>query len=189
MSLYALLAVAIALGIDAASMAIGIGLSGIAKIQIYIVSGTVAIFHVIMPLLGLYSGHILGELVGPLASLIGAAILIGIGGHTLWEAIKSKRGNNGHEDSAGFNAEKVASPVGLILMAGSVSLDALTVGFSLGTMEVDITTAVIVMGIVAGIMTAGGLIFGKLIGKVVGDWAEIFAGAILLLIGLKLLFM
>jgi len=76
-----------------------------------------------------------------------------------------------------------------MLMAASVSLDALTVGLGLGAMKVDLTVTVVTMGIVAGVMTFGGLLSGKRLSRSVGEKAELIGALILIAIGVKLLFM
>jgi len=188
MSLITIIAVAFALGIDAFSLSIGIGLSGVKRGQIYLVSGVVAVFHVLMPLIGLYLGQILGSYVGPIASSFGAIVLIFIGAHTIWNKIKESK-DSSENLAGGFDAISISHPVSLFLMAASVSLDALTVGLGLGALRVDLTVTVLIMGIVAGVMTFGGLIFGKRLSRTVGQKAELLSGLILIGIGIKLLFM
>lgn len=186
MNLITIIAIAFALGIDAFSLSIGIGLCGIKRGQIYLVSGVVAIFHVIMPLTGLFLGQILGKIIGPIASSFGAIVLIFIGAHTIWKKIKESRDPS---CGSGFDCISISHPLSLILMAVSVSLDALTVGLGLGALNFDLTLTVIIMGIVAGLMTFGGLVFGKRLSCTVGEKAEMLSGLILIAIGVKLLFM
>lgn len=187
----AVLLVSVALGIDAFSVAIGIGLLGVKIREIFLVSGVVSVFHIFMPLIGLYLGAYLGNIAGPIAGTIGALVLLAIGLNTMWDSL---RGWHALKASTIQGAGKkngviinLKSPVSLFLMAASVSLDALTVGFGLGTLKVDLFLTVITMGIVAGLMTATGMIFGKGLNKVVGDKAELIGGIILVLIGLKFL--
>lgn len=188
MNLATIFAVSFALGIDAFSMSIGVGLNGIRRKQIYLVSLVVAIFHVIMPLIGLYLGRLLGNFVGPIASVFGALVLIFLGINTLWGKFKEHRN---HENTAHRNIDPISitHPVSLFLLSAGVSLDALTVGLGLGALKVDLTLTVLIMGVVAGIMTFGGLLFGKTLSLSFGEKAEILSGLILIGIGLKLLFM
>jgi len=184
MNIYSIFAVAFALGIDAFSLSIGIGLGGVRARQVYLVSAVVAVFHVFMPLVGLYLGQILGTIVGPIAATFGAIVLIVIGVHTLWDNLKQAK-----DLPARFDAISISHPLSLCLMATSVSLDALTVGLGLGVIKVDLTLTVVIMGIVAGIMTFSGLSFGKKLRRSIGEKAELLSGLILVVIGLKLLFM
>ncbi|HHY06693.1 MAG TPA: manganese efflux pump [Clostridia bacterium] len=189
----AVLLVSVALGVDAFSVAIGIGLGGIKTKEALLVSGVVSIFHVLMPLIGLYLGIYLGSMAGPIASTIGALILLTIGlnmvGDSLREAklLKQRRRETpglAYQKGTGFNLK---SPLSLILMAGSVSIDALTVGLGLGPLQVDLFLTVMTMGITAGLMTLVGLVFGHGLSKVVGSTAGLCGGIILVVIGLKIL--
>lgn len=181
--------VSIALGIDAFSLAISIGLMGIRQREVLIVSGTVTIFHIFMPLLGLTLGLYLGKVAGPTAGLIGALVLIAIGLSAIWKNVRelaeSRSGNPANGNSRILL--NIRNPISLVLMAASVSLDALTVGFGLGTLKVDLLLTVLTMGVIAGLMTAAGLYFGRILNRTFGEKAEILGGVILVLIGIKLI--
>lgn len=181
--------VSVALGIDAFSVAVSIGLSGVKRRDMLIVSGVVMVFHILMPLLGLTLGNYLGQVAGPIAGTIGALVLISIGINTIWGSLKdlgifTANGGQKHANSA----INISNPVSLVLMAVSVSLDALTVGFGLGAVKVDLLLTVITMGVVAGAMTILGVFFGQRLNRTFGEKAEIIGGLILVIIGLKLLF-
>jgi putative Mn2+ efflux pump MntP len=188
------LLVSVALGIDAFSVALGLGLMGVRLRDIALVSGAVSVFHVVMPLIGLSLGAYLGQIAGPVASMIGALVLLAIGLNTIWDSLKeaglvksgrTKTASCGDEKGTAINLHH---PLSLAAMACSVSLDALSVGFGLGTIQVDLWLTVLTMGVVAGLMTAVGLFCGKGLHKAAGEKAGILAGLILVGIGLKLLF-
>ena len=73
----------------------------------------------------------------------------------------------------------------LFALSLSVSMDALTVGVSLGVYKFAIPLAVVLIGITAGAMTASGLLLGKKFGLWLGSKAEFAGGAILIIIGIK----
>ncbi|PRR69267.1 putative manganese efflux pump MntP [Moorella humiferrea] len=185
-----LILVAMALGTDAFSLATGLALGGLRGRQALLFAGTVGIFHIIMPLTGLYLGLLLGRLLGKLAAVVGAMILAGMGGMMLWEAAASP----GEGGLAGQMLKAVPGRRGILgglaamlFMAGSVSMDALSVGFGLGAISVNIPLTVLTMGIIAGVMTALGLLTGRRLGAYLGGRAEIAGGLILVGIGLKML--
>lgn len=193
MNLVWVVAVATALGADAFSLALAIGLAGIRKNMMVKLSLVVAVFHVFMPLGGMILGQALGSIIGQLSSLIGALVLIGLGGRMLYkvyrptmqsfplrEAREALFCSNNTPDSS-------LKGYGIFVLAASVSLDALSVGFSLGTIRADILMTVMVIGIIAGLMTGMGLVLGRIMGTRLGERAELFGGAALLLIGIKLL--
>jgi putative Mn2+ efflux pump MntP len=178
------LLVSVALGVDAFSVALSIGLLGVRIREILLLSGVVSVFHIFMPLIGLYLGAYLGNIAGPIASTIGGLVLLAIGLNTIWDNWRQRQVDFNRGSRPAFNLH---SPLSLVLLAGSVSLDALTVGFGLGTLKVDLFLTVLTMGIVAGLMTAAGLVFGKGLHKAVGEKAGLLGGIILVLIGLKIL--
>lgn len=182
MTAFTLLMLAIALGADAFSLSVGIGMARITYRQIAIISLTVLVFHIFMPITGFFAGEVLGSLVGRAANIIGALVLIFLGSKMLKEAFQNKEENEGGPNILVMNTW------GLIVLAGSVSLDALSVGFTLGTQQVNLFQAALVIGIVAGLMTASGLLFGRQIGKWLGAKAEIIGGIILIGIGIKIFF-
>jgi putative Mn2+ efflux pump MntP len=194
LSLWTLFLIALALGTDAFALAIGIGVIGIDRKKIIIVSLVICLFHIFMPLIGLGIGQILGSLVGNVAGIIGALVLIFIGLNMLWEAYKNRqriisfsRGRQEMEHKARKN-RSVDSFWGLMMLAASVSIDALSVGFSLGTLKVQIFQTVLVLGVVAGVMTAIGFHLGRGLGSRLGEKAEVMGGIILVAVGVKLIF-
>ena len=69
------------------------------------------------------------------------------------------------------------------LFAGGV----VAAGFSLGMMDVDLVRLSIVLGIVIFFIAIAGLVLGQRIGQRIGARAELAGGAILLLLGIHLL--
>ncbi|SPF55998.1 putative manganese efflux pump MntP [Candidatus Desulfosporosinus infrequens] len=193
MNLVWVVAVAIALGADAFSLSLAIGLSGIRKSMMFRLSLIVAIFHVVMPLAGILLGEALGAIIGRYASLIGALVLMGLGGRMLYKVYRPavEHFPLGEARSAllpNSSGNSSLSGFGIYMFAASVSLDALSVGFSLGTIKTDIFLTVMIIGVVAGLMTGMGLILGRVLGTWLGDKAELLGGLALFLIGFKLLF-
>ena len=185
-------AVAIALGMDAFSLSLAIGLSGIKKPVMLKFILTVAAFHVFMPLCGMVLGQALGNILGRLASMLGALIIVGLGGSMLYKGFRpGPRRFSFAEAQQARLQKKLFRDVsyqgwGLYILAASVSLDALSVGFSLGTFGVHIAITVFLMGLIAGTMTGMGLALGQIVGTRLGDKAELLGGLALFLIGIKL---
>lgn len=184
-------AVAIALGADAFSLSLAIGLAGIRKRMILHLSLVIAVFHVVMPLGGMVLGQALGSVLGRFAGGLGGLVLIGLGGRMLFKVYRptTEHFSFGEARDALFhkNITNVSlKGFGIYVLAASVSLDALSVGFSLGTVKADILITVVIIGLVAGLMTGMGLVLGRVMGTWLGDKAESFGGLALILIGVKL---
>jgi len=178
MSFTTILLLAVALGTDAFSMCLGIGMTGVRRGQILFISATILLFHIAMPLAGWYAGHLAGSLVGRAAGIAGALVLMYLGARMLWDVYRRDP-----------EKPKVAlvNTGGLLLLAASVSLDALSVGFTLGTVKANLLLVALVFGVVAGLMTLGGLLLGRILGSWAGEKAQLAGGLILLGIGIKLM--
>lgn len=180
MSFLTLMVLAVALGTDAFSLCVGIGLAGVNRRQIMLISVTVLIFHIIMPLAGWVVGEFAGSLLGRAAAITGSLLLVYLGVRMVWSTWR----NGGESNPSVIRF----STWGLILLGASVSMDALSVGFTLGTRQVNLLLAAGIIGIVAGAMTAGGLVFGRFLGSWVGEKAQFLGGLFLVGIGVKLFF-
>ncbi|MBM7853745.1 putative Mn2+ efflux pump MntP [Desulfohalotomaculum tongense] len=178
MSLVTLFLLAAALGTDAMSLCVGIGMSGVLRRQVYVLTFTIAVFHVIMPIAGYYAGELVGRYIGRAAAIAGALLLIYLGVKMIKDMLSEEE------------EQKIllANTGGLVMLAASVSMDALSVGFTLGTRTVNLYQAAAVMGAVAGMMTYAGLTFGRYVGNKIGRRAQMAGGIILIGIGIKLFF-
>jgi putative Mn2+ efflux pump MntP len=180
MDITTIIAIAVALGTDAFSMCVGLGMAGVTRRQVMVVTLAIMGFHIVMPLAGYYAGDIFGHLLGRAANIIGALVLVYLG-------VRMIRGAQRNE-SCETTGIITANPAGLLMLAGSVSLDALSVGFTLGTQRVALGTAALAIGLVAGAMTLAGLVVGQRVGGLAGNKAVLIGGAVLIVIGIKLLF-
>ena len=180
MSLGTLMVLAVALGTDAFSMCLGIGMTRVVRRQIIIVTVTVLAFHIAMPLIGWYIGELVGSMLGQAAAIAGALLLIYLG----FRMIKSYWRP---DDQDQFKILLLNS-WGLLVLGASVSMDALSVGFTLGTRQVDLLLTALVIGVVAGVMTLAGLLLGRFVGRRTGEKAVLLGGVILVAIGIRLFF-
>lgn len=185
-------AVAVALGLDAFSVALGLGLSGVSRSYRTRFIGTVAALHIIMPLLGLYLGQAAGSFLGKWAAIVGALVLAYIG----FQMIREGFGKYETAVRFGEAREKLFSKgpdvslrgwSSVLVLGLSVSVDALAVGFGLGTAKVPIFYTVMTTGIVAGIMTGLGWLGGKYFSELVGKRAQAAGGILLILMAIKML--
>ena len=136
-----------------------------------------------MPLFGLYGGNFVKNIIEQyiltntnldyIFDLIGAGILMLIGMYMIVENYLESE-----EEICKFNLEGW----GLLVLAVSVSIDAFSVGISLGMMEFTLSL-ILIFGIVAGIMMSSGLFLGSKIGHWLGEDAQIWGGLALIYLG------
>lgn len=182
-------AVAVALGADAFSVALGLGMTKTSRTFRIRFVLTVAALHVIMPLLGLMVGQAAGTYLGRWATALGALVLAFIGMQMLHKGMQTR---NKPEPLETKPAEKKTNRFeakgwgGVLLLAVSVSIDALTVGFGLGALHTPIPLTVALTGSIAGLMTALGWLGGRFSGGLLGHRALLFGGVILVVIAIKM---
>ncbi|SFE09560.1 Putative Mn2+ efflux pump MntP [Lentibacillus persicus] len=168
---------AIALGMDAFSVSLGMGMQKIRLKRIAIVGAVIGLFHVFMPFLGILLGHFISEQIGGYATLSGGLLLFGIGAQMIFSS---------------FNhvSKRLAQPIGigLIFFALSVSLDSFSVGLSLGLSEVKTVIALLLFGTASMVLTWTGMVLGKKMHGLFGVYSEILGGSILCGFGLHILF-
>lgn len=188
--LVTIILVAIVLGLDAFSLSMGMGVKGVSRSYEAKFSATVGVFHIIMPLIGLEAGLALGKLLGVWAGRVGALVLLYIALDFITKGYRdikprSVKFSEGRKLFQGIKTPR-SGWVGIILLGLSVSMDALTVGFSLGTFKMPLFLTVMIMGLTAGVMTALGFTGGRLFGRLLGSYAQITGGVVLLLLAVKL---
>jgi len=169
--------IAVALGMDAFSLCVGIGMKGIRLLHVAKISAAIAAFHVIMPLIGLCMGQYVSNLLGDVAVMIGGGLLIVLGGHMIYSSLRG-------EDAPSFNT---GSLLGLLAFAVSVSVDSLSVGVSLGMFATDLILTVLLFGAMGGLLSVAGMLIGRRVGQLIGEYGEAIGGAVLLVFGILFL--
>ena len=75
----------------------------------------------------------------------------------------------------------------LATTAVATSLDAMAVGVGLAFLQVNIVTTALAIGASTMVMATAGILLGRCLGPVMGKWAEIFGGVVLIGIGSSIL--
>ncbi|QYR22043.1 manganese efflux pump MntP family protein [Paenibacillus sp. sptzw28] len=177
--LLTLLIIALALGMDAFSLGIGIGLRGIRLRDVLKLSTLIALFHIFMPLMGMVTGKYVSTLLGGLATNAAGGLLLLLGAHMIYSS---------------FRGGGAASPIdhrtswGMLLFALSVSIDSFSVGISLGMFAADVLLTVLLFGFTGGLLSILGLLIGRRVNRSLGEFGEACGGVILLTFGLLFLF-
>ncbi|WP_242035282.1 manganese efflux pump MntP family protein [Mesobacillus harenae] len=174
--LITIIIMAFALGMDAFSVGLGMGMFKLRLKQIFKIGVTVGLFHVIMPLLGMIGGRFLSERFGEVAGYMGGVLLLLLGLQMIWSSFKEE------ETSA-------MAPIGmgLLLFALSVSIDSFSVGLTLGIYGAKTMLVLICFGAAATALTWAGLLIGRRVQGLLGQYSEALGGSILLAFGIKLL--
>lgn len=175
--MFALIFMAVALGMDAFSISLGIGMQRIRLKRIFIIGIIIGLFHVLMPSLGILTGKLISFQIGGWAEVASGFLLFAIGAHMIFAAFN-------YESKQMFNI----SGLGLLFFGISVSMDSFSVGLSLGMSELKIILTILVFGSVSTVMTWAGLLLGRKVQDMLGAYGEILGGSVLCGFGLLTIF-
>jgi putative Mn2+ efflux pump MntP len=172
-----ILVMAIALGMDAFSLGIGIGLKGVRLSDVLKISSIIAVFHVLMPLCGMITGQYVSGLLGGIATTAAGALLLLLGGHMVYSSLRGEAVDS-------FDHRTVW---GMLVFAFSVSIDSFSVGVSLGLFSAHMLLTVLMFGFFGGLMSVLGLLLGRKASRSLGEYGEALGGVILFTFGLLFL--
>ena len=184
MTLLEIFLVGIGLSMDAFAVAIckGLAMPAVNKKQALLIGAYFGVFQALMPLAGWLLGSQFARHVTKLAPWIAFVLLAWIGGSMLRESLSKKEEDEGVEPVELRHKE-------LFLLAVATSIDALAVGvsFSMVELSVPIGAAAALIGCTTFAISVGGVFVGHIFGARYKNRAEFVGGAILILIGVKIL--
>ena len=184
MTLLEIFLIGIGLSMDAFAVAICKGLAMPNKVDrkgALLIALYFGVFQAVMPALGWLLGSQFARYVTQMAPWIAFVLLTWIGGSMIRESL-SKEEKEEAEMGAVSHKE-------LLVLAVATSIDALAVGvtFSMLELAVSVGAAVALIGCTTFVISLGGVYVGNVFGARYKGKAEFVGGAILILIGVKIL--
>lgn len=179
MDLLEILLIAVGLAMDAFAVSLckGFALRKVTFRAMLLAGIWFGVFQALMPVIGFYLGGSFYDLISAYDHWVAFFLLLLIGANMIRESVF---GDDGDVD-ADMGVRTMA------LLAVATSIDALAVGISLAMSERSIAWPAFLIGIVTLLLSMVGVKAGSLFGDRFGRKAEILGGAILILIGLKVL--
>ncbi len=183
MNFILVLAVALALAMDAFAVSVGVSLrpEGLSWKQSFKMALYFGFFQFLMPLVGWQvTRSILLDYIEPLDHWVAFGLLLIIGARMISESFRSqkKTQESQADPTRGFT---------IFVLSVATSIDAFAVGISFAALQTAILYPAIVIGFVAFLITLLGTKIGPLLGRLAGKRAELFGGLVLILIGVKIL--
>lgn len=169
---------AVALGFDAFSLCLGLGMRKLNRWNIVRICFLIACFHMLLPIIGMQAGFYMSSLLGQITIIAAGGLLLLLGGHMIYNAFKV-------EPQEWRAMESIA---GSLLFTLSVSVDSFSVGISLGMFHSNLLFTILAFGLCGGLMSTLGMILGKYAGSKIGEYGEAVGGAILFTFGLMFIF-
>jgi len=178
MDLPTLVAIAVALGIDAFAVSLSAGayLVPADARQTFRLSFHFGLFQFLMPILGWLAAAELADIIKDYDHWVAFGLLALIGGKMIAESFQESRALK-KDVSRGWS---------LVALSVATSIDALAVGFSLSLIGARIIFPAILIGIVASLMSLLGVRLGERVSGMCERRVEFVGGAVLILIGLRI---
>ncbi len=179
MSALSLLAIALALAMDAFAVAVVTGLTlPLTRRRVFRLAFHFGLFQALMPAIGWAAGRAVYGWVEPFDHWIAFGLLSVVGGRMIWGALHGdEEERRAGDNTRGWN---------LVMLSVATSIDALAVGLSLAMVGQAILVPALVIGVVAAALTACGMLLGRWIGGAWGKRVEALGGAILVAIGVQI---
>jgi len=139
-------------------------------------------FQALMPVVGYLVGARIGPLVETWDHWIAFALLSGIGGRMLWEALRSadeQKSTRREEDLFGLRV--------MLGLAVATSIDALAVGITLPMLDAPLLLSVVTIGVTTALLSVAGLVLGRRAGAMFGRRLDAAGGLILIGLGVAIL--
>ncbi len=177
-----LTAVGLAMDAFAVSVSNGILLKQVRMSHILKFGFCFGLFQFIMPILGFLLGSSFSGYIQAFDHWIAFILLGAIGGNMLHESFKGDDNNRTQESD-------IMSIKNLTMLSVATSIDAMAVGVTFAFLKSDLTIvqAAAVIGLVAFLFSAVGVLIGKRLGGMFEKNAMRIGGLILILIGSKIL--
>ena len=176
-----ILLISVSVAMDAFAVSIGKGLTVTRVRPVDVIKTALWFggFQALFPLLGFFAANTFSKYVTAVDHWIIFALLAFIGGNMIREAFGEEEENS--RETAQFDWRH------MLPLAVACSIDAFAVGVSFAFMKVNIWFSVIVISVVTGAFSTVGLYIGRVFGAGWQKPAQIAGGAVLVLLGLKVL--
>lgn len=179
-----LLLMGIGLAMDAFAVSIckGLAMRKVNKNQAIVIGLFFGGFQAMMPFLGWVLGIQFESYITSIDHWIAFLLLGFIGGKMIVEAVKPEDEN--------IEIDQMDAPLDLkelLILAVATSIDALAVGITFAFLDYPIVEAISIIGVVTFFISIGGVYVGNFFGNKYKSKAELAGGAILVLLGLRIL--
>lgn len=184
MPLISIIAIAVALAMDAfaVAMAAGISLGCIGLRQNFRLAWHFGLFQAVMPIVGWAAGLTIREYIEHYDHWVAFGLLLFIAQGMIRAGAKK-------EDDACDASKDPTKGLTMVMLSVATSLDALAVGLSLSMINISIWVPSLIIGVVAAAFTTIGMHLGATVSKaaVLRRYADLLGAFVLIAIGINIL--
>jgi putative Mn2+ efflux pump MntP len=180
MDILSLLLIALSLSMDCFAIALGISCSGkkVSRTQVLRVAAAFGGAQAIMPVIGWLAGRSLINIISAYDHWVVFGLLLAVGAHMIWESFEEEKEGEKLDLTRGW---------ALVSLAVITSIDALATGLALALQNANIVLSSLTIGAVTFIVVTLGFVVGGKVGNILGKWAGVLGGVILIGIGTRVL--
>jgi len=181
MTILSVILIGLSLSMDTFAVSVGAGISMKGLKIFYIVRASLffGFFQFIMPVAGWHLGKSFAVYIQTFAHWVAFGLLFFVGAKMIWETLRSS-------DSAA-GSTNIRSLPNLLTLSVAAVLVKQKVGVSFSVLDHNIWLPAAIIGLITFSVCIIGFEFGRRIGGVLGKWAGIAGGLVLIGIGIKIL--
>ena len=206
MGIFEILAMSVALSMDACAVGMGDGMAEpkISLKKSLLIGGAFGFFQFFMPVIGYFIADLIAgiflQTFEKIAGLVAFILLAFLGGKMAFECVcevckrKKEIHETGETEGACACSMQILTPTKLFLQSIATSIDALAVGVTLKMatlteqgLALGVWGATICIGVITFVLSVCAVHVGKKLGDKLADKANLCGGIVLIVIGLKLL--
>lgn len=174
-----LISVGLAMDAFAVSLTEGLAMKRLRKSHIIRVAVIFGLFQAVMPLIGWRIGGIFSDKISKYDYWVTFALLVLVGGKMIFDAWEEHRCETTGQCDISSN---------VFMLGFATSIDALAIGFSFSLVpDINIYYSIGIIGIITFFISSAGVYLGYRVGHLINYKTEYFGGAILILMGFKVL--
>ena len=183
MGITGILGIGVGLSMDAFAVALckGLGMKRVNYRHALVIALFFGMFQALMPVIGWALGTQFERFITPIDHWIAFCLLAFIGGKMLLDAVRNEGCKECGECRERLDLRE------LLMLAVATSIDALAVGITFAFLHVDIVLSATIIGIITFAISFAGVVVGNRFGARFERPATIVGGAVLVLIGVKIL--
>ncbi len=178
-----IIVIAVGLAMDATAVSLSAGATGRSpgRRAAFRLSFHFGLFQGVMPLLGWLAGSTVSGVLQAVDHWVAFGLLAIVGGRMLWSGL-----GPGGDDGPGKRGDP-SRGWSLVALSIATSIDAFAVGLGLAMLDVSIWVPVLMIVVITAALSLGGLLLGRVLHAVWGRRMETLGGALLVLIGVRIL--
>ena len=185
MSFFEILVLSLSLALDTFGVGLATGAihKKISVMQVVKIAGVFGLLHVIMPIIGFFSGSLFKNIIFSVDHWVAFVLLLFVGGKMIYEALSSKDATE--EEVHKKNILRLSV---LITLAFATSIDAFVTGITFPFIQVSLITIIFCISVSAFTLSFVGVYLGKKFGELFGDKIEVLGGIALCVLAFRVLF-